>query len=307
MKIAVTGSSGFIGRELTRQLSAHGHELVALVRQESQATDNAHCWWQPEHGIQQLNKLEGMDAVVHLAGRGIADHRWTPKEKTLIRQSRIEATSRLCNDLLQLKQPPRIFLSASAIGIYGDCGNALVSERHPAGNGFLAETTADWEAAVTSLVNAGLRVMHARFGIVLSRTGGALAKMLPLFRWGLGSNLGNGEQYWSWIALHDAVSALHWMLGESSASGAYNVVSPEPVSNAHFTLQLARALHRWRFVPAPALALKLLFGEMADAALLASCRAVPERLSAAGFKFAAPSLDQAFQQLLGTADEHDHR
>lgn len=298
MKIAITGSSGLIGKELSRELAASGHHIVALVRNQHDAIDEAHCWWQPDQGIREPEKLAGIEAVIHLAGRGIADRRWTQKEKLLIRQSRVEATKRLCEDLVQLEQAPSVFLSASAVGIYGDCHDEVVTEQHPAGAGFLAETAVDWEAAAIPIVSAGARVLHARFGIVLSRKGGALAKMLPIFRWGLGGNLGNGQQYWSWITLQDTVRALNWMLGEPTAGGAYNVVAPAPVTNAQFTQELARAVHRWKFLPVPRQAVRCLFGEMADNALLASCRAVPERLMAANFEFTAPSLTRAWRHLL---------
>lgn len=298
MRIAVTGSSGLIGKALTDHLSSAGHTLIALVRHEGQAMDDEHCWWHPELGIRQPEKLKQIDAVIHLAGRSIADHRWTEKEKSLIRHSRVEATTRLCDDLIQLNQPPAIFLSASAVGIYGECGSDPVNESHWHGHGFLAETAVDWEAAAEMLLAAGTRVIHARFGIVLSAEGGALAKMLSLFRWGLGSNLGSGKQYWSWITLTDAVNALEWLMQEPSAAGAYNIVAPSPVTNAEFTRLLARAVHRPRFVPVPAIALRMLVGDMADEALLASCRAVPQRLLSGGFNFSAPTLADAWRQLL---------
>ena len=295
MKIAVTGASGLIGRELVTHLTSAGHEVIRLVRDQQEATDAVHCWWNPERGIEQMDKLSGVDACVHLAGRSIADARWSKREKELIRKSRIDATEILCRDLLKLDRPIKRFLSASAVGIYGDCGDELVTDAHAAGpsDNFLVRTALDWENASAGLASHGIDVMHARFGVVLSPQGGALAKMLPLFRWGLGSPLGNGQQYWSWITLQDTVRALAWMIGrahQSPAVTAYNVVAPNPVTNADFTQQLCRQLKHRPFVPVPAFALRLMLGEMADAALLASCRAVPERLLTQGFAFKTSSL-----------------
>ena len=299
MKIAISGSTGFIGQALCAHLRASGHDLISLVRDPKQATDDKHCLWRPESGIEQPQKLRaGFDAVIHLAGRNLAARRWNDREKKLLRTSRIDATQRLCHDLSRLNVPPKTFLSASAVGIYGDCGDDVVVEGHPPGTNFIAKLAVDWEAAAQSLQEVRRRIVHARFGIVLSPRGGALAKLLPLFRWGLGSRLGSGQQYWSWIALQDAVRALEWLLVHAGCSGPYNIAAPEPVTNAAFTHSLAQALQRPQFLPVPATALRLIVGEMADAALLASCRAMPERLQAAGFTFDAPTLSTAFEQLL---------
>ena len=301
MKIAVTGASGLIGRELIKRLNDNGHEVIKFVRKESDASDAQHCWWAPERGILQLDKLHGLEACVHLAGRSIADARWTATEKELIRQSRIDATQLLCRDLLKLQRPLKCFVSASAVGIYGDCGAELVTETHRPGpaDDFLVRTAFDWEQASAGLAGQGINVIHARFGVVLSPQGGALAKMLPLFRWGLGSPLGNGQQYWSWVTLNDTARALEWMLERSPQSPtvtAYNVVAPNPVTNAEFTRLLCQRLKRRPFINVPAFALRLMVGEMADAALLASCRAIPERLLTQGFAFESSSLDSALRQ-----------
>lgn len=297
MHIAITGASGFIGKALCDYLQTAGHRIVRLVREERQATDAAHCWWQPEAGVRQPEKLSDIDAVVHLAGRGIAEHRWTQREKELIRASRVDATELLCRDLLKLPQTPKTFLSASAVGYYGDCGDRIVTEEQPPGDDFLSRTSVGWEGASRGLEAAGVRVIHARFGMVLSPDGGALAKILPLFRRGLAGNLGSGEQYWSWITLNDVVRALAWLIVNDQAVGPFNVVAPEPVTNAQFTQTLASGLGRKPFLPVPKTALRLLVGEMADAALLSSCRAVPTRLDALGFQFSAPTLREAFTQL----------
>ncbi|MCC6509202.1 MAG: TIGR01777 family protein [Pirellulaceae bacterium] len=304
MKIAITGSTGLIGSALANRLLAAGHELIRLVRDPQQATDAGHCWWDPQSGIKQPEKLDGIEAVVHLAGRGIADHRWTSAEKQLIRSSRIDATERLSRGLAALSNPPPLFVSASAVGIYGDCQEESVTEQHAPGDDFLATTAVDWEAASASLVTIGTQVVHTRFGVVLTTKGGALAKMLPLFRWGLGGNLGHGRQYWSWITLEDTVSAIVWLLeryaiaATTNQAEAYNLVSPQPVTNAQFTRELAQAVGRTRFLSVPAFALRLMVGEMADAALLASCRAEPARLLAEGFTFESRTLDVALKNCL---------
>lgn len=301
MKIAVTGANGLIGSELVRNLAENGHQVIQLVRDQQGASDAQHCYWEPQQGIVQLEKLEDIEACVHLAGRSIADARWTAQEKQRIRQSRIDATRILCRDLLKLPRPPKCFVSASAIGIYGNCGDELVTEVHANGpsDDFLVQTAMDWEQASADLAERGCDVYHARFGVVLSDKGGALAKMLPLFRWGLGSPLGSGKQYWSWITLKDTVKALDWMLMRPHAAPAvtaYNVVAPNPVTNAEFTRLLCKQLNRRPFFPAPAFALRLMLGEMADAALLASCRAVPERLLTQGFAFDSSSLESALRK-----------
>lgn len=302
MKIAVSGASGLIGSELVKRLGQSGHEVIQLVRSPAAATDAQHCLWEPERGILQLDKLHGVEGCVHLAGRGIADSRWTAREKEIIRKSRIDATKILCNDLVKLPQPMKCFVSASAIGIYGDCGDQLVTETHAPGpvDDFLVSTAMEWEEASAGLASQGIDVFHARFGVVLAPHGGALAKMLPLFRWGLGSPLGSGRQYFSWVTLSDTVRALEWMLMRSHATPgvtAYNVVAPNPVTNAEFTRLLCQRLKRRPFFPVPAFALRLLFGEMADAALLSSCRAIPERLLTQGFAFESSSLDSALRML----------
>lgn len=297
MKVAISGASGFIGQKLCTYLVQNGHSVVRLVRDEDLSVGPDCCWWHPERGIQQSVKLQDVEAVVHLAGRSIADRRWSASEKALIRSSRVEATKRLCMDLARLDAPPGIFISASAVGIYGDCGDTIVTETHGAGNDFLAKTAVDWEAASTVLADAGTRIAQARFGVVLAPHAGALKKMLPIFRWGLGGVLGSGRQYWSWIGIDDAIQGLVWLLLHQ-ASGPYNLVAPSAVTNAEFTRQLAMALNRPAYLPVPAIALRWVLGEMADAALLASCRAIPQRLLESGFQFSSPSLFHALRGLI---------
>jgi uncharacterized protein (TIGR01777 family) len=225
-----------------------------------------------------------------LAGRSIASGRWTLAEKQRISSSRVEATRRLVDQVCQLKSPPGVFICASAIGIYGDQGQKLLDESSPPAHDFLAEVARQWEDACQPLVDVGVRVVHPRFGIVLSSRGGALAKTVPIFRWYLGGRMGSGHQYWSWIGLHDCVRALLWLIGNPNAHGAYNLVSPQPVTNAEFASTLARTLHVPAVVPAPAWALRLVAGEMADALLLCSSRVHPARLIDQGFAFEQPEL-----------------
>ncbi len=309
MKIAMSGSSGLVGNALLKSLQGAGHQTFRLVRGAGR-TSSAHqpdgistqlssvsgeILWDPKSGLVVPKQMEGIDAVVHLAGRGIASARWTDDEKRCIRDSRVAATARLAEQLTQLDSPPRIVVSASAIGIYGETGDRIVSESSAVGSGFLASVAKDWEAATGALSQRGVRVAHARFGIVLSSEGGALAKVTPLFRWMLGGRLGSGKQYWSWVALEDCVRALVWMLENDTAVGAYNVVAPAPVTNAEFTKQLAAVLNRPVGPPAPKFALRLAMGEMADALLLSSCRAMPERLQAAGFRFKHADLQSCLR------------
>ncbi len=296
MKIAVTGSSGLIGRAACEHLESQGHEIIKLVRDAKSANGPHACLWNAETGSLENDKLQGLHACLHLAGRGISDHRWTEHEKELIRSSRIDATRRLCHSLKSIEPRIQTFVCASAVGIYGDCGEQIVDEETGPGQGFLADTAVAWEAAADTLESIGVRVCHARFGVVLSKRGGALAKMLPIFRMGLGGNLGSGQQYWPWVALSDVVSALTAMLVDSQYRGPYNVVAPSAVTNAQFTQALTKALHRWRFLPAPKFALRMMLGQMADEALLASCHAVPKRLLQSGFQFEFPELD--FDRLL---------
>jgi uncharacterized protein (TIGR01777 family) len=241
--------------------------------------------------------LEGLAAAIHLSGANVAAHRWTPAYRREMWASRVESTRRLCELLAGLRQKPEVLLAASAMGIYGDRGEELLDENSKAGSGFLADLCRAWEEASAPAEQAGIRVVHLRFGVVLGG-GGALAKMLPVFRMGLGGRIGNGCQWMSWVALADAVAAVRFLLREQRISGAVNVTAPNPVTNAEFTRTLAGKLHRPAFVPAPAFALRIAFGLMADEALLTSERVVPKRLSGAGFRFAHPSLDSALAAAL---------
>jgi uncharacterized protein (TIGR01777 family) len=243
--------------------------------------------------------LEGLDAVVHLAGENIAARRWNAAQKARIRDSRVQSTKLLCETLAWLKYPPRVLVSASAIGFYGNRGDEELSEASPAGTGFLAEVCREWEAATEFAVGAGIRVVHLRFGVILSPRGGALATMLPPFRFGMGGRLGNGRQWMSWISLDDAVGSIYHALGSDRMRGPANAVSPNPVSNLEFTKTLGKVLGRPTIFPLPGFMARLAFGEMADALLLASTKVLPRALLDSDYSFLHPNLDGALRHVLG--------
>lgn len=293
MKLLISGSTGLIGQALTAAAMERGHEVTRLSR--GNAVTAPRVLWDPVTGQIPLRLLEGFDAVVHLAGESIAAGRWTAARKKRIRDSRVYGTSNLVKALTSLERPPRIFLSASAIGFYGDRGNDILAEDSVAGEGFLPSVCREWEAAADPLRSAGLRVAHARFGIVLSRRGGALPKMLLPFRLGLGGAMGNGRQWWSWVALPDVVEALLHILNNDSLSGPVNVTAPGAVTNRAFTDTLGRVLRRPTVMPLPGFVARLLMGEMASALLLASARVEPRRLAQSGFQFRFPDLATALK------------
>ena len=270
MKVAITGASGLIGRALVPFLTTSGHEVVRLVRRAPKAKDEAR--WDPEAGEVDAAALEGVDAVVHLAGENIAGGRWTAGRKALLRASRVGPTQLLARTLAGLKKKPKVLVSASAIGYYGNRGDAWVTENDPPADDFLGRLSAEWEGAAEPARQAGIRVVHPRFGIVLSPAGGALGKMLLPFRMGLGGVVGPGTQYMSWIALDDLLGVVHHLLDRQDLEGPVNTVAPEPVTNAVFTKTLGRVLGRPTVAPVPAFALRLALGEMADATLLSSTR-----------------------------------
>jgi len=276
--------------------------VTRLVRGASIGRDEAA--WDPVRGLAEPSRLDGTDAVVHLAGANIAAGRWTPTRKAEIRQSRVEGTRSLCDALARLAHPPRVLVSASAVGYYGDRGAETLTEDSPGGTGFLADVCRAWEAATDPASQAGIRVVNLRFGMILTPAGGALAKMLLPFKLGAGGRIGGGEQFMSWIALDDAIGAIHHALGQESVRGPVNAVAPAPVSNTDFTCTLARVLRRPALFPLPAFAARLLFGEMADALLLGGARVVPARLQAAGYGFRFPELEGALRHLLGQPAQH---
>jgi hypothetical protein len=295
MKILVTGSTGLVGAALVARLTASGHRVLPLRRGTARSASEA--FWNPETGQAHFPASIPLDAVVHLAGENIAQ-RWTPAAKARIRSSRVDATRLLCEALVTLPQPPRVLVCASATGYYGDRGDEVLGEQSGPGTGFLAEVCQAWELAAEPAWRCGIRVVHLRLGVVLARHGGALAKMLPAFRLGLGGQLDTGQQCWSWIVLEDLLRVIELALAESNLSGAVNAVSPAPVTNAEFTCALARAVRRSALLAMPAMAVKLLFGEMGREALLASARVRPARLIESSFAFRFPELDAALASAL---------
>jgi len=293
--IAVTGSSGLVGAALVSFLTAGGHRVIRLVRKPPSGDD---VQWDPTEGVRDLSRLEGVDAVIHLAGENIAAGRWTPQRKDEIRRSRVEGARRLSESLAKLSQRPKALVSASAIGFYGDRGDEILTEDSALGMDFLAQVCQEWEAATEPAARAGIRVVRLRFGMILSPMGGALRKMLLPFRLGAGGRMGSGAQYVSWIAIGDAIGAIHHAVCTESLHGPVNAVSPAPVTNAEFTRVLARVLSRPAIFPMPAFAMRFAFGEMADALLLASARVMPTRLQASGYRFRFPELEGALRHLL---------
>ncbi len=295
-RVLITGASGLVGQNLAALLSTGGHRLVRAVRRAARGPDELTL----ERGgaPARLADLEDFDAVVHLAGEPIAQ-RWTKRARAAIETSRVEGTRQLVAALTALARPPRVLISASAIGFYGERGDDLVDERHGPGTGFLADLAGRWEQAADPARAAGMRVLHPRFGLILSPRGGALAKTLPAARLGLGGPLGSGRHWWSWVSLEDATAALLFALATKGLEGPFNVVAPEPVRQADFMRVLGAVLRRPAFLPAPAFALRLAFGEMADAALLASVRVAPTRLQNHGFRFRDPGLEACLRAQLG--------
>jgi len=282
-----------LGTALHQALIASGRATLQLVRRNP--VGEGQLQWNPtaSSAISNSARLAGLDAAIHLGGANLAGHRWTAAWKREIRLSRVDSTRALARALVALPQPPHTLLVASAVGIYGDRGDELLDENSQVGKGFLADVCQEWEAATEPARQAGIRVVHLRFGVVLHPATGALAKMLPLFRLGLGGRLGSGRQWMSWITLVDAVSAILFALDTASLDGPVNLAAPQPVTNTEFTRALSRAVHRPAILPAPAFALRLALGQMADEALLASARAAPFRLLSAGFQFAHPTIDSA--------------
>lgn len=293
--VAITGSTGFIGSALVAALEARGYEARALVRPQSRADG---IRWDPDRGEIESSALEGVEAVVHLAGESVAGARWTPAQKARIVESRTRGTGLLARTLARLKHKPKLWLSASAIGFYGDRGADEVDEREPPGSDFLARVCVAWEAQAQPAREAGIRVVHPRFGVVLHPSGGALAKMLPAFRLGFGGALGDGRQFMSWVALEDAVRALIHAFDQPSLQGAVNVTAPEPVTNAELTQALGKALGRPAFMRVPSFALRAALGEMAQVALLSGARVVPRKLLESGFVFTQPSLAPYLRRVL---------
>ncbi len=301
MKILVTGSSGLVGTALVKALGRDGHMMCRLMRPESTANnevkDGFNVAWNPTTG--ELGGAGvGPDAVVNLAGASIAGGRWTTQRKAVLRASRIDTTRALVEALAKMNVRPSVLVSASAIGVYGNRGDELLTEESKVGTDFLAGLAQEWEAEALKAEALGIRVVLARFGIILSREGGALAKMLLPFKLGAGGRLGPGQQWMSWVTLEDVVAILRMATEKAAVRGAVNVVAPQPVKNAEFTKVLAKALHRPALFPAPEFALRLALGEMADALLLSSQRVAPKTLEQSGYRFLHPELRAALSAIL---------
>lgn len=296
-RILITGASGFLGTALTKLLREAGYRVDALGRRPP-APGSTDLQWDPEHGKLDAAALEGVDAVVHLAGENVADKRWTPEQKERIGTSRTRPTTLLAETLARLQRPPRVLLSGSAVGYYGNRGDEVLREESAPGTDFLGNGCREWEAAAAPAAAAGIRVAFLRTGVVLDPSGGPLAKMLVPFRMGVGGVFGSGKQWMSWIALPDWLRAVRFLLDEDGASGPFNLTAPKPVTNAELTHTLGRVLHRPTVLPVPAFGLKLLLGEMAEALFLGGQRVLPARLEAAGFRFEHPELEPALRSLL---------
>ena len=292
-RILISGASGLLGSAIAASLTS-SHEVVRLVRKPMGGSDQIP--WEPGKALDP-DLVSGFDAIIHLAGESIVG-RWTAAKKARIRDSRVLVTTTLANALAQAAPKPRVLLSASAIGYYGDRGDEILREESPVGSGFLADTSRAWEEATEPANRAGIRVVHLRIGVVLAKQGGALDKMLLPFKLGLGGRIGSGRQWWSWIHIADIVGAVLHILKTDSLRGPVNLVAPIPVTNSESTRMFAQALHRPAFFPMPAFAARLALGEMADAALLASQRVEPAKLAASGYTFRFPELQGALKDLL---------
>ena len=297
MNILVTGSTGLVGSAVVPFLTTGGHRVVRLVRGTARGPDEVE--WHPQEGIIDAAKLEGLDAVVHLAGENIATSRWSTAKKARIRDSRVIGTRVLSEALAKLSRKPRVLVGASAIGFYGERGDNVMTETSHPGSSYLCNVCRDWEAATEPAQAAGIRVVNLRIGVVLTPRGGALEKMLLPFKLCAGGVVGSGQQFWSWIAIDDVVGAIHHAITHDELSGPVNAVSPEPTANRDFTKTLGRVLGRPTVFPMPAFAVRLLLGEMGEELLLASTRVVPNRLQETGYQFRCPMLDGALRHVLG--------
>lgn len=298
MKVAVTGASGLIGSALVPALRARGHEVIRLVRRAPGATDEVR--WDPAAGTVDLAGLQGIDAVVHLAGAGVGDKRWTEAYKKEIRDSRVQGTTTIAQAMASLDPRPSVLVCGSAIGYYGDTGDRAVTEQSPQGAGFLADVVADWEASAQPAVDAGIRVPFARTGLVVSSKGGAWKRLLPIFKLGVGGKVGSGKQYWSFISLRDEVAALIALLEDERYRGSVNLTAPNPVTNAEVTAAMGRVLGRPTVLPVPAFAIKAALGEFSQD-VLGSQRVLPQVLEGDGFSWSDPTIDQAIQQAVSGA------
>jgi uncharacterized protein (TIGR01777 family) len=295
MKLVITGSSGLIGSALVREAEKNQIEVVKLVRRAPK--DKSEVQWDPNRAILDLDAIEKSTAIVHLAGAGVGDRRWTKKYKKEILNSRVKTTETLANAIVNLRNPPSVFVSGSAMGYYGDTGDLAVDENASLGEGFLSDVVFNWEYAAQRVRNNNIRVVHPRTGLVMSKRGGLLRKVLPLFRLGLGGKLGNGKQYWSYISLEDEIGAIFKLIDDVRLTGGVNLTNPNPVTNLEFTKALSSVVNKPAFFHVPAIALKIALGEFSVEAL-GSSRVLPSKLKAAGFKFNQPDILSALNSAL---------
>lgn len=295
MRILITGASGLIGKALQRSFGEKGYEMLLAGRGEPRKSNEIE--WSVEDGFREedLERLEGLDAVIHLAGEGIAGLRWTDEKKKAIRDSRVLGTRNIVNTLARLKQKPKVFISGSAMGFYGDRGDEIVTETSPPGDTFLADVSKDWETESRRAEDSGIRTVLLRTSIVLSKDGGALATMMTPFKFGVGGVVGSGKQWMSWISLDDVVEIINFALENEKLRGAVNLASPNPVTNEEFTKTLGEVLYRPTILPLPEFAVNLVFGEMGDALLIHSTRVEPKRLNDLGYNFKFPDLKSAIE------------
>src|SRR5436190_3348427 len=295
MRVLITGASGLIGQALQKSLDEKGDEILGASRKEPKSTNDIQ--WDPDTGFadEDLARLEGLDVVIHLAGENIAGLRWTDEKKKAIRDSRVHGTRTLIEAFARLEKKPNVFISASAIGFYGDRGDDEMTETSSAGDTFLSEVSKEWESESRRAEDMGIRTVLLRNGIVLSKDGGALATMMTPFKFGVGGVIGSGKQWMSWVSLDDVVAAINFAIENEKMRGAVNVVSPNPVTNEEFTKTLGEVLYRPTFLPLPEFAVNLVFGEMGDALLIDSTRVAPKRLLDAGFEFEFPELKTALE------------
>ena len=299
MKILISGASGLVGTSVADALRKDGHAVGKFVRTGGTARDGD-ARWDPASGTVDLAAMEGADAVICLSGASVGEGRWTPERKKVLRSSRVDLTRVLVDSLGRLKQKPRVFIAASAIGYYGNRSDEILTESSTAGNNFIAQLARDWEAESMRAEGAGIRTVILRFAVILSAKGGALGRMILPFKLGAGGRLGSGKQWMSWVALEDVVEIVRAVIADERMRGPVNVAAPGPVQNAEFTRVLAKVLHRPAILPAPALALRIALGEMADGLLLSSQRVIPEKLRAAGYRFRFENLEGALRAALGS-------
>ncbi len=298
MKILITGASGLVGGKLIPVLESKGHDIYKLSRSKAKNADEIQ--WDAYEGFtdEEFAKLESFDAVVHLAGDNVAGGSWTDEKKQSIKDSRVKGTRTLVDALKKVENPPKIFVSASAIGFYGNRGDEILTEESPKGEGFFPEVCSEWEAEGDRAQEFGARVVLPRIGVVLSKDGGALEKMLTPFKFGVGGTIGSGDQYMSWIAIDDLIGIIVFALENKNLNGAVNATAPNPVTNEKFTDTLGTVLHRPTIIPVPSFGIKLLFGEMGETLLLEGCRVIPEKLKNAGFEFEFSDLENALRHVL---------